>query len=54
LTTDSPIGQPADQALYPAILTEDGKPMNAMHDYEVVMTADELPPVNAFWSATLY
>ena len=28
--------------------------MNAMHDYEIVMTAEELPPVNAFWSATLY
>lgn len=49
-----PVGQPADQALYPAILTEDGAPMNAMHDYEIVMTAEELPPVNAFWSATLY
>ena len=49
-----PVGQPADQALYPAILTEDGAPMNAMHDYEIVMTAEELPPVNAFWSTTLY
>ncbi len=49
-----PIGQPADQALYPAILTEDGSTMNAMHDYEIVMTAEELPPVNAFWSTTLY
>ena len=28
--------------------------MNAMHDYEIVMTAEELPPVNAFWSTTLY
>ena len=28
--------------------------MNAVHDYEIVMTAEELPPVNAFWSATLY
>jgi len=35
-------------------LREDGAPMNAMHDYEIVMTAEELPPVNAFWSATLY
>ena len=49
-----PVGQPADQALYPAILTEDGAPMNAMHDYEIVMAAEDLPPVNAFWSATLY
>lgn len=49
-----PVGQPADQALYPAIITEEGAPMNAMHDYEIVMAAEELPPVNAFWSATLY
>lgn len=53
-SVSGPIGQPADQALYPAILTEDGAPMNALHDYEISMTADEMPPVNAFWSATLY
>ena len=53
-SVSGPIGQPADQALYPAILTEDGAPMNAMYDYEIVMTAEELPPVNAFWSTTLY
>jgi len=35
-------------------LREDGAPMNAMHDHEIVMTAEELPPVNAFWSTTLY
>ncbi|WP_236254673.1 DUF1214 domain-containing protein [Mucisphaera calidilacus] len=49
-----PIGQPSQEALYPPVNTEDGKPMNAMSDYEIVMTAEELPPVNAFWSATLY
>jgi hypothetical protein len=49
-----PVGQPASQALYPTIATEDGKPMNAMHDYEIVMTAEDQPPVNAFWSMTLY
>jgi hypothetical protein len=49
-----PIGQPASEAVYPPIATADGKPMNAMFDYEIVMTAEELPPVNAFWSATLY
>jgi hypothetical protein len=49
-----PVGQPAHQALYPPVNTEDGTPMNAMHDYEIVMTAEELPPVNAFWSTTLY
>ena len=49
-----PVGQPAHQALYPPVNTEDGTPMNAMHDYEIVMTAEEMPPVNAFWSTTLY
>jgi hypothetical protein len=28
--------------------------MSARHDYEIVMTVEELPPVNAFWSVTLY
>jgi len=49
-----PIGQPAAEAVYPAIGTSDGAPMNAMHDYVIRMTRDELPPANAFWSLTLY
>ena len=49
-----PIGQPADQALYPPINTADGKPMNATSTYVVKMTKAGLPPANAFWSATLY
>ncbi len=49
-----PIGQPASQAIYQPVLTEDGKPMNAMHDYEIVMAPDAMPPARAFWSATLY
>jgi hypothetical protein len=49
-----PLGQPADQAMYPGIGTSDGKPMNAQHDYEIRMTKDEIPPFTAFWSATLY
>ena len=35
-------------------LTTDGKPINAMNDYVVRMTADELPPTEVFWSVTLY
>jgi hypothetical protein len=49
-----PLGQPADQAVYPGIATTDGKPMNAQHDYVIRMTKDKLPPAIAFWSATLY
>lgn len=49
-----PIGQPASEAVYPPIQTEDGAPMNAMHDYEIVMSAEDMPPTDAFWSTTLY
>jgi hypothetical protein len=49
-----PIGQPADQAMYPGVGTSDGKPMNAQNDYVIRMTKAELPPAIAFWSATLY
>ena len=49
-----PLGQPADQAMYPGIPTSDGKQMNAQHDYVIRMTKDEIPPYTAFWSATLY
>lgn len=49
-----PIGVPAEQAVYPPIVTEDGAPMNAMFDYEIVMGPEEMPPAKAFWSTTLY
>ena len=49
-----PIGLPATEAVYPAITTSDGKPMNAMNDYVIRMTAEELPPTDVFWSLTLY
>ena len=49
-----PIGQPAKEAMYPAIVTVDGAQMNAQHDYVIRMTKYELPPANAFWSFTLY
>ena len=48
-----PIGQPATQAMYPGIPTSDGAQMNAQHDYVIRMKHDELPPAEAFWSATL-
>lgn len=49
-----PIGLPLREAMYPPVVTSDGKPMNALYDYEIVMTKDDLPPANGFWSITLY
>jgi len=49
-----PIGLPAAEAKYPAITTTDGRKLNAMHDYVIRMTKDQLPPAKAFWSVTLY
>ena len=49
-----PIGNPAEEAMYPGIATTDGQPMNALNDYVIRMTKDQLPPAIAFWSATLY
>ena len=49
-----PIGQPAKEAVYPPVTTEDGKPMNAQHDYVIRMNKDQMPPARAFWSMTLY
>jgi hypothetical protein len=49
-----PIGQPAKEALYLAIVSDDGAPMYDLSDYVIRMTKEELPPANAFWSLTLY
>jgi len=49
-----PIGVPAHQAVYPAIVTIDGAAMNAQHDYVIRMAQEEMPPAGAFWSVTLY
>jgi hypothetical protein len=49
-----PIGMPAGEAVYFAVNSVDGKPLNAMNDYVISMTADELPPTDVFWSLTLY
>lgn len=53
-TVSGPIGVPATEAVYPQVPTEDGSHMNAMFDYEIVMAPENMPPANAFWSATLY
>ena len=49
-----PIGQPAKEALYPAVVTDDGAPMNAMNDYAIHISKEDMPPANGFWSFTLY
>ncbi len=49
-----PIGVPAHQAVYPPIVTSDGTPMNAQHDFVIRMSKEEIPPAQAFWSVTLY
>ena len=43
-----------DEAFYPAVNTADGSQMNAMNDYVIKMTKEQLPPAKAFWSLTLY
>jgi hypothetical protein len=49
-----PIGLRPVEAEYPPIQTTDGKKFNAMHDYVIHMTKEQLPPAKAFWSVTLY
>ena len=49
-----PIGLPAVEAVYPAVTTADGSPINALNDYVIRMSADEMPPTDVFWSMTLY
>ena len=49
-----PAGLPSHEALYPGIVTADGKPMNALHDYVIRMSKEDLQPAKAFWSVTLY
>jgi len=49
-----PIGVPQEEAVYPQVGSADGKPINALHDYVIHMSKDELPPAKAFWSLTLY
>ncbi len=46
--------QPQD-AIYPLCLADaDGKPLEGSNRYVLHFTKDELPPVEAFWSITMY
>jgi hypothetical protein len=45
----------ADDAIYPIVYTDaHGEPFTGTRRYVWHMTPDELPPVNAFWSLTMY
>ncbi|MCK9930951.1 DUF1254 domain-containing protein [Frankia sp. Mgl5] len=46
---------PAEEAVYPLLLTDaDGDPLDGSVDYVLRFERDELPPVSAFWSITMY
>jgi hypothetical protein len=46
---------PPAEALYPATSTdEDGQALDGRSTYEITFEPDQLPPVDAFWSLTMY
>ncbi len=45
----------AKDAIYPMSRTDsDGKPLSGEHQYVLHFDKEQIPPVNAFWSVTLY
>ncbi len=45
----------AEEAMYlPAFTDTQNEPLSSEHRYRIRFTADQLPPVNDFWSVTLY
>lgn len=44
-----------DEAMYPVLSTDaDGAPLSGVHSYTLTFAPGQLPPVNAFWSVTMY
>jgi hypothetical protein len=44
-----------EEAMYPVLSTDaDGKPLSGENKYTLTFPAGGLPPVNAFWSVTMY
>ena len=48
-------GNSEAEAIYPAYwMDADGQKLDGSHRYTIRFAADQLPPVNAFWSLTMY
>ena len=48
-------GNSEAEAIYPAYwMDADGQKLDGSHRYTIRLAADQLPPVNAFWSLTMY
>jgi hypothetical protein len=46
---------PPEDAVYPVLLADaDGDPIDGAQGYSIHFDADKLPPVDAFWSITMY
>ena len=48
-------GNSSTEAMYPVLATDsDGAPLNGANNYTLRFAPGQLPPVNAFWSVTMY
>lgn len=48
-------GNSKEEAIYPIYFTDaDGQPLSGKHRYQLRFAKDQLPPVNSFWSLTMY
>ena len=46
---------PAEEAVYPrCVAADDGEALDGSKRYRIVLPGDDLPPVDAFWSYTVY